>query len=117
MKGYRDITVKLVGQKVHCEPDPAVLYFRKGPDCARFVFPHMPKEVSSVVIRWKDPSRPLFAGWGTTPSSVGSHLPDLITRGNNQVPGHYEYTVELLDAQGQVVAVVDPDMENKGDPP
>lgn len=117
MKGYRDVAVKLSGTKVSCEPDPAVLYFRKGPDCVRFTFADMPKEVASVVIRWKDPSRPLFAGWGTAPSSVGAHLPDIITRGNNQTPGRYPYTVELLDAKGQVVAEADPNMENQGDPP
>ncbi len=117
MKGYREVAVKLSGKGVRCDPDPAVLYFRKGPDCVRFTFADLPKEVASVVIRWKDPSRPLFAGWGTAPSSVGSHLPDIITRGNNQVPGHYEYAVELLDSTGHLVAVADPGMENQGDPP
>lgn len=117
MKGYRDVSVTLFGKVVRCDPDPAVLYFRKGPDCVRFTFPEVPQKVASVVIRWKDPQRPLFAGWGTAPSTVGSHLPDIITRGNNQVPGRYEYTVELLDAQGQLVAQVDPGMENQGEPP
>jgi len=117
MKGYRDVTVKASGKVVRCDPDPAVLYFRTGPDCLRFAFPDPPKEVASVVIRWKDPSRPLFAGYGFAPSSVGSRLPDIVTRGNNQIPGHYEYTVQLLDAQGQVVAEVDPGADNQGDPP
>lgn len=117
MKGYRDISVKLSGEAVRCHPDPAILYFRRGPDCVRFTFPEAPQKVASVVIRWKDPNKPLFAGWGTAPSSVGSHLPDIITRGNNQVPGKYEYTVEFLDAQGHLVAQVDPEVENQGDPP
>lgn len=117
MKGYRNVVVKLSGKAVHCDPDPAVLYFRKGPDCVRFSFPELPQRVASAVVLWKDPSRPLFAGWGTAPSTVGSHLPDIITRGNNQVPGKYEYTVALLDAQGQLVAEVDPGLENHDDPP
>lgn len=58
MKGYREVAVRLSGKNVSCEPDPAVLYFRKGPDCVRFTFAGVPKEVASVVIRWKDPSRP-----------------------------------------------------------
>lgn len=117
MKGYRYVAVKLAGEKVSCDPDPATLYFRKGPDCVRFTFLDIPPKVASVVIRWKDPKRPLFAGWGTAPSTVGSHHPDIITRGNNQVAGRYEYTVELLDAQGRLLAQVDPGLENQGDPP
>ncbi|MGC8917354.1 MAG: hypothetical protein ACP5NF_10295 [Thermoanaerobaculum sp.] len=117
MKGYREVKVTLSGKTVRCDPDPAVLYFNSGPDCLRFVFPGMPKEVDSVVIRWKDPSRPLFAGWGLAPSSVGSHLAEVITRGNNRVPGKYFYSVELLDAAGSVVAEADPGVENQGDPP
>lgn len=117
MKGYREVKVTLTGKRITCDPDPAVLYYKTGPDCVRFTFPGIPKNVNSVVIRWKDGQRPLFAGMGSAPSSVGSHLPDLITQGNCQVDGRYPYAVELYDAQGQLVAEVDPDVENRGDPP
>lgn len=117
MKGYREVKVTLSGKTIICDPDPAVLYFKTGPDCLRLTFPGIPKNVESAVIRWKDGKRPLFSGMGSAPSSVGSHLPDLITRGNCQVPGRYTYAVELYDGQGHLVAEVDPEVENKENPP
>lgn len=117
MKGYREVKVTLSGKRITCHPDPAVLYYNTGPDCLRFSFPGMAKGVASVVVRWKNGQRPLFSGMGSAPSSVGSHLPDLITRGNCQLPGRYSYAVELYDAKGQLVAEVDPQVENQGDPP
>lgn len=117
MKGYREVKVTCSRKKITCDPDPAVLYFKTGPDCLRFTFPGMAKEVVSVVIRWKEGTRPLFAGMGSAPSSVGSHLPDLITRGNCGVPGRYPYAVELYDDRGNLLAAADPEVENKGDPP
>lgn len=117
MKGYREVKVTLSGQHITCHPDPAVLYYRTGPDCLRFTFPGMSKNVQSVVVRWKDGKRPLFSGMGSAPSSVGSHLPDLITRDNCQVDGRYSYAVELYDDQGKLVAEVDPEVDNQPDPP
>ncbi|MCX7895900.1 MAG: hypothetical protein N2447_08125 [Thermoanaerobaculum sp.] len=117
MKGYATVRVRLLGKTVVCEPDPVTLYFKTGPDCLRFTFRETPREVASVVIQWKDDGRPLFSGMGSAPSSVGSHLPDLITRGNCQVPGRYSYAVHMLDAQGNLVGEVDPNVDNKEAPP
>jgi len=121
-KGHRQVTVTIKGVDVKCDPDPAQCYWITGPDNIRWVFPDPPPGVEQVVIEWQNPgppfrAEPMFHGMGAQPSTVGSRLPDLVSFGNNQIQGRYKYAVICLDANGKVVAQVDPGGNNDPQPP
>jgi hypothetical protein len=112
-KGYAEVKVSVVGNEVRCAPDPVKCNWQAGPDDIRWTFQNLPENVASVVIEWK--TKPMHRGIGHAPSSVDSHLADLVTTGNVCVGGRYFYHVHCLDAQGQQVAYADPSGQN--DPP
>ena len=123
-KGYREVrvTIDLKNKTVDCDPDPAQCYWKTGPDCIRWVFPKAPKKVKRVVIEWQNPGPPfkggrMFDGLGAEASTVGSHLPDLITFKNTQVQGKFKYSVVCLDGEDVVVAEKDPTGANDEQPP
>jgi len=109
------VTVDEKKKRVVCDPERARCFWRKGPDNVCWVFPQAPERVTSVVIEWKSDGP--FRGFSARRSSVGSHLDDLLTAGNRQTKGVFPYAVRCLDAAGNVVAEVDPDVENQADPP
>lgn len=114
-KGYAEVKVKVVGDKVVCDPDPVECYFLTGPDNIRWTFKNLPKKVASVVIEWKGHN--MHRGMGHAASTVGSHLQDIITSGNTCVVGRFFYNIYCLDAKGNEIAYADPESGNSGQPP
>ena len=112
-KGFAEVKVSVQGNQVTCAPDPVKCNWLHGPDDVRFTFKGVPANVASVVIEWKNV--PMHRGMGHTPSTVGSHLPDIITKGNNKTGGRYWYHVYCYDAAGNQVAYADP--EGLNEPP
>ncbi len=118
-KGYRSVRVWLEGSAVRCDPDPVQCYWVTGPDCIRWTFKDLPRAVASVVIEWKTrgKGKPMFRGHGHALTSVGSHLADIITFGNIEEEGRFQYAVHCFDKDGNVVAFADPDADNSPTPP
>jgi hypothetical protein len=105
-KGYNPVRVYIDKDQatvVKCDPDPAWCAWEKGPDCLRWTFKDLPPQVRSVVIEWK--------------TTVGSHLPDIITSGNLKEKGRFYYSVYCYDKDGKLVASADPGVDNDPNPP
>lgn len=109
-KGFVEVKVSVRGSAVICTPDPVEVNWLKGPDNIRFTFKDVPANVASVVIEWK--TVPMHRGMGHEPSSVGSHLNNMITKGNTKTGGRYWYHVYCYDAAGNQVAYADPEADN-----
>ncbi|OYW04335.1 MAG: hypothetical protein B7X11_03065 [Acidobacteria bacterium 37-65-4] len=113
-KGHAEVKVRIVGDQVVCDPDPVKCNWLHGPDNIRWTFKDLPANVASVVIEWK--TLPMHRGMGHAPSTVGSHLSDMVTSGNVRVGGQYWYHVYCLDAKGALVAYADPLGQNEPPP-
>jgi hypothetical protein len=101
-----EVIIDLEGQTISVTPDPVECYWKTGPDRIRWTFPDAPAEVASVVIEWKTDA--MHRGMGFAPSTVGSHLPDLITTGMVTIKGRFAYSIYCYDAAGVLLAEVDP---------
>jgi hypothetical protein len=121
-KGYNPVRVYIDKDQatvVKCDPDPAWCAWEKGPDCLRWTFKDLPPQVRSVVIEWKTTGvgKPMFRGHGHAGTTVGSHLPDIITSGNLKEKGRFYYSVYCYDKDGKLVASADPGVDNDPNPP
>ncbi len=111
------VAVDSKNRTVAVDKDPVKCYWETGPDGIRWTFPDAPPEVESVVIEWK--TQPMHRGLGCAPSTVGSHLPDLITTGMVTIKGRFAYSIYCYDKNGNLVAEADPfgDGDGNGDTP
>jgi len=127
---YQEVTVSYKGGEVICEPEWVRTFWATGPAEIRWKFVDVPSEVESVVVEFHDSvpvkyrhkqvqfrKKASFRGMGFAPTSANSHLPDLVTHGNNFEGTYYTYTIKLLDKDGNVIAENDPGNINDPNPP
>jgi len=113
--GYREVEITIDGNQVVCKPKRARLYWEKGPDKVRWVYPTIPSDLE-LRIEWDSPKKPC--------QSIRSRRSDtlpggraLVTAGNLRNRGVFKYKVSAFDRQGRMVAWCDPDVDNRPTPP
>jgi len=112
---YCDITITYNAPTgvITVSPDPAQLYWVTGPDSARWRAGSSPSMAASFDIEFERGNSP-FRDSGLTLDASG---PALIGTGNTQVKGTFKYSVVFRDADGKVLAQVDPGLQNGDTPP
>lgn len=115
--GYREVEISIHGDQVVCDPPRAELYWEKGPDKVRWVYPTVPKKVAKLVIEWDPPNeKPCMYIRADRRDTLQSRRA-LVTVGNLKNRGVFKYRVLALDRHGTIVASCDPDVENQPTPP
>jgi hypothetical protein len=116
MGKYETVTVSGAGKpgEISVSPETATISWLDPavPDSVRWVFDNVPEGIS-VLIKW-DVESP-FQNFGA--HCLGDGRLEVIGTGNKGVGGLYRYSVLFVDGKQQIVAGVDPELENLPPPP